>query len=174
MKEFERLLVAYSNGKTDLESLRISVDTLVGKSNGAATEALVILEAARSAGLPASAYTTLRRRLTALSGESATMLGVSANAPVDDSTTAMYRGLGEVEGPTELNPTAGHSDSEIAKRRQTIDAEPQQPPVEKVQERPDPTITDMGAGNTGEEPTGTLWPGLYGDSGFGIRHNFVI
>jgi hypothetical protein len=96
------------------------------------------------------------------------MLGVSAKAPVDDSTTAMYRGLGEIEGPTELNPAAGYSDSEIAKRRQTIDAEPQQPPPEKVQERPDPTITDMGVVDSGEEPTGTLWPGLYGDSGFGI------
>lgn len=168
MKEFEQLLVAFSNGEADLESLRISVDTLVGKSNGAATEALVILEAARAAGLPATAYTTLRRRLTALSGESATMLGVSAKAPVDDSTTAMYRGLGEIEGPTELNPAAGYSDSEIAKRHQTINAEPQQPPPEKAQERPDPTITDMGVVDTGEEPTGTLWPGLYGDSGFGI------
>jgi hypothetical protein len=67
VKEFEQLLVAFSNGEADLESLRISVDTLVGESNGAATEALVILEAARAAGLPATAYTTLRRRLTALS-----------------------------------------------------------------------------------------------------------
>ncbi len=168
MTEFERLLTAFRHGQTDLESLQNSVDSLIGGSNGALTNALVILESARAAGLPKSAYSVLRRRLTALSGESATMLGVSPNAPVDDSTTAMHRGLGEHEGPTELNPAAGYSDAEIAKRRKNISAEPQPSPAAEKAERPDPTPTDMGVVDTGEEPTGTMWPGLYSDSGLGL------
>lgn len=165
--EFERLLTAYRNGNTDLESLQVSVDSLTGGSDGALTNALVVLESARSAGLPKSAYTILRRRLTALSGESATMLGVSPNAPVDGSTTAMHRGLGEHEGPTELNPAAGYSDAEIAKHRASISREPRQNPAAENNARPDPTITDMGVVDTGEEPTGTMWPGLPNDSGLG-------
>ena len=168
MTEFERLLTAYLGGKTDLESLQISVNSLVGGSSGAATDALVVLEAARSAGLPAPAYAILRRRLTALSGESAPMLGVSPSGPIDDSTTAMHRGLGEHEGPTELNPAAGYSDTDIAKRRAAISRDPQQVAPPTADERPDPTITNMGAVDTGEEPTGTMWPGLYNDSGGGI------
>ena len=168
MTEFERLLTAFRNGKTDLESLQISVDSLTGGSSGPITDALLVLEAARSAGLAKSAYTVLRRRLTALSGESATMLGVSPNVPVDDSTTAMYRGLGEREGPTELNPAAGYNDAEIAKRRVRISEDPHQSPRQDENERPDPTITDIGVVDTGEEPTGTMWPGLYNDSGLGL------
>jgi len=163
VKEFERLLSAYRGGKADLDSLQASVETLVGKSNGAATEALMLLEAARAAGLPEPAYTALRRRLTALSGESATVLGSSLGTPVDDNTTAIYRGLGEPEGLTELNPAAGYSNEEIARRRQAIDREPQQPPPAAQDERPDPTI--LGVAGTGEEPTGTMWPGLHDDTG---------
>ena len=164
MKEFERLLSAYRGGKADLEGLQASLESLVGESNGAATEALMLLEAARANGLSEPAYTALRRRLTALSGDSATVLGVSPRATVDDSTTAMHRGLGEPEGPTELNPAAGYSDDEIARRRVAIEHVPEQPPPPAAAERPDPTITNVGVAGTGEEPTGTMWPGLYNDT----------
>jgi serine/threonine protein kinase len=164
VKELERLLSAYRGGKADLESLQARVESLLGESNGAATEALILLEAARASGLSEPAYTALRHRLTALSRESTTVLGVSPGATVDDSTTAMHRGLGEPEGPTELNPAAGYSDDAIARRRATIERAPQQPPPPAADERPDPTITSAGAGGTGEEPTGTMWPGLYSDT----------
>ncbi|GMQ75580.1 MAG: hypothetical protein BMS9Abin01_0833 [Gammaproteobacteria bacterium] len=168
MTRFERLLAAYRGGNTDLETLQARVEALLGKSNSAATEALIALETARAAGFPEPAYTALRRRLTALSGASATLLGASANTRVDDSTTAVHRGLGEHEGPTELNPAAGYSDEEIAKRFQSIAREPQHPPPAQTHQRPDPTITDMGVAGTGEEPTGTMWPGLYNDDGSNI------
>ena len=158
MTEFERLLAAFRGGTADLDTLQAGVAGLVGDSDGAATEALLVLEAARSDGLSKVAYSALRRQLTALSGESATMLGTTA--PMDDSTTAMHRGLGEPEGATELNPAAGYTDEDIARRHEAISSDPSEAPPE---ERPDPTITDMGAVGTGEEPTGTMWPGLYND-----------
>ncbi|MCK5362653.1 MAG: protein kinase, partial [Gammaproteobacteria bacterium] len=167
MKEFERLLTAYRGGKVDLESLQASVESLVGESNGAATEALMLLEAARAGGLSEPAYTALRRRLIALSGKSATRLSVPPGAGVDDSTTAIHRGLGKPEGPTELNPAAGYSLDEIARRHVTIEGVPEQPPP-PADERPGAAITNAGAGGTGEEPTGTLWPGLYNDTDAGV------
>ena len=48
MKEFERLLSAYRGGKVDLESLQAGVESLVGGSDGTATEALMLLDAARA------------------------------------------------------------------------------------------------------------------------------
>ena len=168
MTEFERLLATYRGGQADLEELQASVKNLAAASNGAATKALMSLEAARKAGLVESVYWSLRRQLVALSGDSATLLGLSPSALVDDSTTAMHRGLGEHEGPTELNPAAGYSDEEIARRRRSISQEPQAAPATDGEERPDPTITDMGVVATGEEPTGTLWPGLYAGSDSGI------
>jgi len=167
VKEFERLLTAYRGGKVDLESLQASVESLVGESNGAAIEALMLLEAARASGLSEPAYTSLHRRLTALSGKSATKLSVPPGAGVDDSTTAIHRGLGKPEGPTELNPAAGYSQDEIARRRVTIERVPEQPPP-AADERPGPPITNVGAGGTGEEPTGTMWPGLYNDTDAGV------
>jgi serine/threonine protein kinase len=166
--EFERLLAAYRGGQADLEALQAGVEAIVGDSNGAATEALVALEAARADGLSEPVYGILRRHLTALSGDSATMLGVSAKSPPDDSTTAMHRGLGKPEGPTELNPAAGYSDDEVAQRREMLERAPDERPPETPEERPDPTITDMGVTRGGEEPTGTMWPGLYDDAGLGI------
>jgi serine/threonine protein kinase len=158
VKEFERLLAAFRGGTADLDTLQAEVAGLVGGSDRIATEALLVLEAARADGLSSVAYSALRRQLTALSGESATMLGTAT--PVDDSTTAMHRGLGEPEGPTELNPAAGYTDEDIARRQKTLSNDPPETPPE---ERPDPTITDMGVVGTGEEPTGTMWPGLYND-----------
>lgn len=165
MTEFERLLSAYRGGEVDLESLQARVGSLVGESNGAATEALILLEGARASGFPEPAYTALRHRLTALSGGNATKPGVAPGAPVDDSTTAMHRGLGEPEGPTEFNPAAGYSDGEIARRRVAIERLPEHPPPPAADKRPDPTVTNVAAGGTGEEPTGTMWPGLYDDTG---------
>ncbi len=158
MTEFEHLLRDYASGQVDLESLQASAERLLGESNGAATEALMLLERARLKGLPEPAYTALRNQLMALSGENATKLGVAPGATVDDSTTAMHRGLGAPEGPTELNPAAGYSDDEVARRRVAME----HPPA--ADERPDPTVTNVGAAGTGEEPTGTMWPGLYDDS----------
>ena len=158
MTKFEHLLRDYASGQVDLESLQAGAERLLGESNGAATEALMLLERARLSGLSEPAYTALRNRLMALSGENATKLGVAPGATVDDSTTAMHRGLGAPEGPTELNPAAGYSDDEVARRRVAME----HPPA--ANERPDPTITNVAAAGTGEEPTGTMWPGLYDDS----------
>ncbi len=171
MTEFERLLEAYLGGRVALDSVRSSVEALDPGSNGAVTEALIALEAARTQGLADDDYRRLRRQLIALSGDSETVVGTSRSDVVDDSTTAMHRGLGEREGPTELNPAAGYSDEEVAKRREQLVGSPQPPAPSKAEERADPTITDMGAMGTGEEPTGTVWPGLYDDVG-GVEREF--
>lgn len=168
MTEFERLLEAYLAGQVDLESVRSGVATLRRGSNSAVTEALVALEAARANGLAEVAYERLRRQLTALSGDGETLVGASRDAAIDDSTTAMHRGLGEPEEPTELNPAAGYSDEEVAKRREQLAGAPQRPAPARGEKRADATVTDMRAMGTGEEPTGTMWPGLYDDSGSGI------
>lgn len=163
MTEFEHLLAAYRDGRVDLDALEARAEMLAGTSNGASAEALAILESARAAGLPQAAYRALRRKLMAPSEDGETVLGGAVRPGVDDSTTAMHRGLGQREGPTELNPAAGYSEEEVAKRRQLRDQPAGSASDDDVDARPDPTVTDMGLVSTGEEPTGTLWPGLYDD-----------
>jgi len=165
--EFERLLDAYIGGRVDLSTLHSGVDALADAPHDAASVALEALESARSRGLPESVYASLRLRLATLCDGDVTRADPPRRMSVDDSTTAIHRAIGPPEGPTELNPAAGYSDEEIARRRRQLAHASTQPPPDDG--HAESTITDMGAIGTGEEPTGTLWPGLYDDAGAAER-----
>ncbi|MDX1434737.1 MAG: serine/threonine-protein kinase, partial [Gammaproteobacteria bacterium] len=161
-----KLLSAYRRGEADLDELDASLADITRGPPEAVAKAVEELEAARTAGLPDFVYTRLRNKLRPArpptrardAGES-TRLG--------DDTTAMDPSPRGNESPTEVNPAAGLTSrtAATARREPAEDTDPSRPAAPA---RTDPTITDMGLGASGEEPTGTFWPALYDDSTPGL------